>query len=534
MKKLSKILALLLVLAMVFTALAACSSDKTDDKTDDAGNDATNTDTTGDGETVDGDADHTLTIGLMQAPSTHDPTATNDRKRFQSKLIFDSLLQIDPETGAIEPLLAESYEYLDALTLQIKLREDVTFTNGQNLTTEDVLYTLKEVYGVGQMASYFECYDWDNTEIVDDYTLNIKFTKEYGPAVALLTTYDIYCKADLVGDTALSADDWMSAPNGTGPYYCVENVASSHATYHVKDNYWGEVPECTEVTYKYYSEASTMYIEFEAGTLDAAQGLSETDAQRVLNGEGPSYTVSAINPVKDCLLLVLPEYVEAFEDERVREAISLAIDQAAVSTAAYGCLYIEASSMLPATVNFYEEQTPYTVDIETAKSLMEEAGYGDGLTLRLVITADNQTVAEALQGCLQQIGITLNIESYDPGTAIPMMMNGETDLCLKQAEGGAFTGDPSQLVDTLGPNSTLGAARQTDETWSAAFEKALYSSDESARAEGYATMQQWARETNRIMPICERANMFVYNGDKLASFNLTCADEPNVRYAVFN
>ena len=114
-----------------------------------------------------------------------------------------------------------------------------------------------------------------------------------------------------------------------------------------------------------------------------------------------------------------------------------------------------------------------------------------------------------------------------------MMMNGETDLCLKVAEGGSITGDPSLLVDTLGPNSTLGAARQTDATWAAAFDKALYSSDESARAEGYAEMQEWARETNRIIPICERANMFVYNGDKIASFNLACADEPNVRFVTF-
>ena len=530
MKKLSKILALLLALVMILSALAACSSDKSDDKSDDT----SSADTSDSGDTAtDGDSAHKLTIGVMQSPSTHDPQATNEKKRYQSKLIYDSLMQVNPETGDVEPLLAESVEYLDELTLQVKLRQDVMFTNGQNLKAEDVLYSLQNVYGVGQMASYFECYDWDATEIVDDYTINFKFTKEYGPAISLLSTYDIYCKADLEGADALDADAWMTSPNGTGPYYCVENVDSSHCTYHVKDNYWGTTPECEEVTYKYYSEASTMYIDFEAGNLDAALGLSETDAQRVINGEAPAGTVYQINPIKDDLMLVLPEYVEAFQDERVREAVSLALDQDAVSTAAFGCLYIKATSMLPASVKFYEEQEPYTVDIDRAKALMEEAGYGDGLDLKLVITQDNQTVAEAIQGCLAQIGINLSIESYDPGTAIPMMMNGETDLCLKQTEGGSVTGDPSLLVDTLGPNSTLGAARQTDATWSAAFDKALYSSDETARAEGYAEMQEWARETNRIIPVCERANMFVYNGDKIASFNLACADEPNVRFVTF-
>ncbi len=541
MKKLSKLFALLLCLAMVFSVLAACSSDEgtTDDGTSESGDNNTTgetgetgeTDETGDGEAAD---DYTLTIGITQAPSTHDPNATNEKKRYQSKLIYDALVAIDPETQELEYVLVENIEYIDDLTLQIKLRDDVYFTNGQNLTANDVLVSLRDVYGVGQMASYFECYDWDNTEIVDDYTLNIAFTQEYGPAITLLASYDIYCAEDLTGDTALDADTWMSSPNGTGPYYCVENVSSSHATYRLKEDYWGEVPQCTEVTYRYYSETSTMYIDFENGVLDAACAISETDAQRVLDGDCPEYTGYYINPIKDCLLLVLPEYVEAFQDERVREAVSLAIDQEAVATATYGCLYIEATSILPASVNFYEEQEGYTVDIDRANQLMEEAGYGDGLEITLVITSDNQVVAEAIQGCLQQIGITLNIESYDASTAIPMMMNGETDLCLKQTEGGAFTNDPSQLVDTLGPNSTLAAARITDETWTEAFNQALYSADETERAEGYATMQEWARETNWIIPICERANMLVYNTEKLASFQLVCADEPNVRFAVFN
>ncbi len=532
MKKLSKILALLLSLVMVFSVLAACGG--SDDAADDSAG-ANNGDSTAD-SSGSADTEHSLTIGVMQSPSTHDPQAVNEKKRYQSKLIYDTLLTINPETQELEPLLAESVEYLDELTLQVKIRQDVYFTNGQNLKAQDVLCSLRDVYGVGQMASYFECYDWDATEIVDDYTVNFKFTKEYGPAITLLSTYDIYCYDDLFGDEPLDADTWMTEPNGTGPYYCVENVTSSHAVYRLKDadSYWGELPECEEVTYKYYSEASTMFIDFEAGNLDAACGISETDAQRVIDGDAPAYTAYDINPIKDCLMLVLPEYVEAFQDERVREAVALAVDQDAISTAAYGCLYIEATSIFPSTVSFYEKQDPYTVDIERANELMAEAGYGDGLSLRLVITSDNQVVAEALQGCLSQIGIELSIESYDAGTAIPMMMNGETDLCLKQTEGGAFTGDPSQLVDTLGPNSTLGAARMTDETWATAFEQALYSSDDSARAEGYATMQKWARETNRIIPICERANMFVYNKDKLASFNLTCADEPNVRFAKFN
>ena len=54
------------------------------------------------------------------------------------------------------------------------------------------------------------------------------------------------------------------------------------------------------------------------------------------------------------------------------------------------------------------------------------------------------------------------------------------------------------------------------------------------RADGYSKLQKWAAEEYRILPICERANMTVYNTDKLASFVLACADEPCAQYAKFN
>ncbi len=269
-----------------------------------------------------------------------------------------------------------------------------------------------------------------------------------------------------------------------------------------------------------------MYIDFESGSLDAACNISSTDAQRVLDGDCPSFTGYTIESLNDVLTLVLPEYTEALQDARVRETIALTVDADAVATAAYGCLYREATSTIAPFMNYYVEQEPYATDLERARELTEEAGYGDGLELSLVITQDNQLVAEALQGCLAQIGITLNISSYAPPTAIPMISGGETDLSLKQSRDGFTVPDPALAYDTLGPNSTNASLRQTDETFAEAYFRGLNSTDEQTRAEAYADCQAYLHDSYRAIPICERVSMIVYHNDKIASFPMVSGKSP--------
>ena len=552
MKKLTKLLALLLTLAMIFSVLAACSSDK--DKKNDGGTTTTTPsggDTGGDpapdGDKAPsggsdpapsgGDKDYTLQIGFMTPNGTHDPNAAGMTNRTQIQTVFQRLFEQDPVTKEMKPWLATSAEYIDDLTLQIKLRDDVYFTDGQHMTSKDVFYCYRDYWAAGFMSSYFECYDWDASEIVDDYTINFKFTKEYGPAVTYLGSWAIYCYEDMpYGDNKSDSDKWFSAPNGTGPYYCVENVASAYVTYQRKDaaDYWGELPECEKVTYRYYSESSTMYIDFESGAIDAACAISSQDAERVLAGDCPSFTGYYLNSIRDVLMLILPEETAMFDDIRVREAFFKSVDRTNVALAMYGPLFIDADSILPASVKYYESQKTVDYDPEGAKALLAEAGYPDGISLRLIVTMDMQDLAEALQASLAAGGINISVESYDPGTAIPMLRDMESDFICKQAEGGAYIDEPGLLLDTLSPVSTLPPAGMQDPAWAAAFDEALYNTDSDKRAEGYAKLQEWAANEYRVVPMCERANMLIYNTDKLASFVLNCADEPCPQYAVFN
>ncbi len=546
MKKLSKLLALLLALTMLFSVLVACakedstagnnsSSNTTADNT--GSSNSSSDDSSGTSDVAEGDKDYTLTIGVTTSPSTHDPNS-NGTRRYQTLTITERLLGQNSD-GELVPQLATEWEYIDEMTLQVKLRDDVYFTDGQHMTAEDVLTSYRDYWAAGFQSGYFTCYDWEKTEIVDDYTINFVFNQEFGPAITLMGAWSIYCKDDMpYGDNPADADKWVYSPNGTGPYYCVENVDGSHATYARKDaeDYWGELPECTEVTYKYYSETTTMFIDFENGAIDAANAIGTTDASRVMAGDCPDFTGYYVNSIHDNLLICLPEETAIFEDINVRKAFWMGVDRENIAIAMYGDLFLPADSLLPDTLSYYTSQADKMVDYdpEGAKALLAEAGYPDGISLRLIVTQDMQVLAEALQASLAAANINISVESYDVPTAVPMLRDMQSDFICKQAEGGAYIDEALLVVETLGPASTLPPAGMTADVWAEAFEKANYSTDSAARAEGYNAMQEWAIGQYRILPVCTRANMTIYNTDKLASFDFPCADEPLARYAVFN
>lgn len=513
-----KLITLLLAVAMLL-ALAACGggAETAEPAAEAAPAEAPEADAaTGPKETV--------TIGWTYNPEDFEPAFSNNSIGLDN--VYESLFIINPDTGELENLLAESYEWIDDVTLQISLNPNAKFSNGEPVTPEDVLFSMQYYIDAGSnLSTYYVNYDFENCEIIDDTTFILKYFEPYGPSLNYLTLCKIQNESFY---SEFSNEPYWDEPCGSGPYEVVENVSGSHTTYRLREDYWNQdaMPEVKEFIVKSYPETSTMYIDFENGALDIAWNIDNADAQRAMDA---GYNVT-IQPDLDVKMFNMATYKEEFQNPLVREAIACAVEWDLVGEAAFGILCTPATSTLPAGCDYKIETEPYTYDPEYAKQLLAEAGYPDGFDIHFVLVQDvtNQRMAEAIQGYLADVGINFTFDLFEIPTAIPMFMSGQTDGIIKTAMGGAFCLEPDQIYDTMKATSTNIACAVTDEEFDSYLMDGLYSVDPAVREECYGNAQTWLRDNYWAIPICESAAAYVCaDGVTLNAINMLA---PMLRY----
>lgn len=534
MKHSARILALLLAAMMVFSLLSACGSQKQETAQETPQETAADSSTPAEEveeESAPANTSRDLVVGTTSATCAFDPAM--DYCDIGGALVYDTLFVYNPDTGELEGRLAESWEYLDDTTLEIHLRDNVYFTNGEKLCAEDVLFTLERFITEGsRRANYFQAYDFEACEIVDDLTVILKTKEPYGPQLNYLAQQfsSILCKSYV---EANDAEAFWDKPNGTGPYVCTENVSGSYASYERKDDYWGELPEAETITVRTYSEASTMAVDLENKVLDMAFSLNSSDAERFLN-ETPDYLNVILASKHDSYNLCLPEYVEAFQDIRVREAIAYAIDREAIAGVGLGVLGTIADSSMPDGVDYKIDVYDYEYDPDKARELLAEAEYADGdIVLDMVCFVGEQTsMGEALQAYLAEVGIVVNVQSYDMATAVPMFIAGDTDVVWNSL-GSTSACDPAQVYANTGATSTNASVKITDETVVNALTEGSASVDAATRQSCYETVQNWLQDNCRYIPIANLNICYAYNTSRVAEFNTTTPAGPNLCFVHF-
>ena len=471
----------------------------------------------------------TLTVGLTDTADSFDPAVSFNSVGIQ--LVYDSILVKDPFTGEITSEIAESWEYIDDCTLVIQFRDDVYFSNGEKMTAEDALFSLNRMITENSRWSTFvDAFNFEKSS-ADGQTLTLITDEPFGPGLNYLTTRyaSVLCKSYV---ESCSDEDFWDKPVGTGPYECQENVSGSHSTYVAKTDYWGEVPEITTITTRYYAEQSSMMLDYENGDLDMAFDLSVSDADRALN-TGIEHSEAVLAPVYDTYSICLPEYVEAFEDIRVRQAIAHALDAAAITASAMGALGVVADSTLPTGVDYKISVGGYEYDPELAQSLLDEAGVKPGdLNLRFVVvnSSTNNNIAELVEAYLGVLGINVTITSADLPTAVPLFMAGETELVINSM--GASAQDPDQQYDTVKASSTNATVRITDPEMDGYLMTGRNSVDTEVRRENYEAAQQWLYDSYREIPICDVYECYIYR-DYISEFATVSPAAPNLRFVTF-
>lgn len=371
----------------------------------------------------------TLIVAFDREPATLDPLGNNVVvKRMIDGSIFDTLLEFD-ENLTPSPCLAESWEQIDERTWKFTLRKDVKFHNGDPLTSADVLFSFKRVHDGTQGNNGASQFDPEGYETPDDYTFILKTLEPWAFTEAQVCSEALSIVPEKVV-TDMGDDAFGRAPVGTGPYKFVSWTAGDNITVERNDDYWREPSILKTIKFRIITESASRTIDLESGGVDITLGLPNADADRI--DENPDTQLIISTGATDRYIAFNCQK-EVFKDKRVRQALNYATDKEAVRVVCYGEKTSDVmDSVVPNTLPGHISDLPqYEYDIEKAKALLTEAGYGDGLEVEFMYLASstNNMLAELLQQMWGQVGVTLVLKPTESGALTSSLNKGEQELC---------------------------------------------------------------------------------------------------------
>lgn len=433
--------------------------------------------------------------------------------------VYETLLSYNYETGELDPCLAESWEYVDDTTLVFHIREGVKFSDGTDMDANDVLFSFqKSMDETTQTYSVLSFIDIENSYVEDDYTIVFKFLEPTASGPMIMSTTDIFSE-DYFNEVGI--DKMATAPLGTGPYAVTEWKSGYSISYERNEYYWGDSAFFDSMAVKFYSESTTMMIDYETEALDMALGIPENDVKRVQNGDVEN-TNLYLTPTFETYVFTMYKGCEKLQDERVRQAIAHAIDRSAIAEYSLGILGTPADSIMASSIQFYTPCDGYDYDPDAAKALLEAAGVED-LELTCLLETSNviSDMAEILQAQLAEVGIKLNVEIYDIGTVIPKWIGLENDMipegdCVIMASSLTLP-DPDYRCTGFKQGSGLTMIEVTDSINEMLFE-ARQTLDDAERQAKYEEVQQAIVTEAFNIPLAESLKAFVVR-DSLTGFS---------------
>jgi len=352
------------------------------------------------------------------------------------ELTYDSLLAFDKGLKVI-PNLAEKWEWsADNLTLTMTLRPNVKFHSGNPLTSADVKYSYERILdeATGAAArSYFTVIESMDTP--DDLTIVFHLTE---PAVSLLAAMTNPNSAIVDSEAVIGGVNPELESVGSGPFKIESWVPNEKLVLVRNEDYWiPGLPLLDGIEFRTIPDEASILAALRTKQIDwgiiadprVAIAAGATGSSLVIDrAPALSYHVMQLNPERPI-----------FQDVRVRQAISCAIDrQQVLDTASLA----EGQVIGPVTPPYYQpdlgDMTCYAQDLEKAKQLLKEAG-AEGLKFSIMATNEEipVTVAEAqnIQAQLAKIGVETTIDVVELGVFVDRWFKTEFDAVTTENGG---------------------------------------------------------------------------------------------------
>lgn len=387
-----------------------------------------------------------IVMGMTAGPNNLDPRiGSDDTSQKVGQLIYSSLMALDEHLRPV-PQLAEKVENPEPRTWVFTLRRGVTFHDGHELTSADVVYTFRSLLAPGFVSPIRGAFRMVRSiDARDRYTVVFTLTEPF------VTFPGNVVIPPIVPDGA--PPTLREHPIGTGPYRFVRHLSDDRLELAAFDDYYGGRPRNNGVVLRFVPDDIMRGLELRKGTMDLVindiapdivHQLGEEPTLQTVQSPGTDYQYIGVN-LRDPIL----------RDVRVRQALAYAVDgDAIVEHLRRGLAYQAVGIMPPMSWAFEPGVFRFAHDPAQAKRLLDEAGYpdpdGDGpstrfsLSLKVSNIEFNRLQSSVIQQNFTQVGVGLDIRMYEFATLYADVLKGAFQLYTLQWTGG-YAADPDIL-----------------------------------------------------------------------------------------
>lgn len=435
----------------------------------------------------------TLVMIIESSPTNLDPRVGLDAQSERiDALLFDNLLSRD-ERLSVQPGLAERWDIPDPKTYIFHLHKGVRFSDGRTLTSRDVKWSFDSLLSGRVRSTKSATYRFiASIDTPDDSTVIFRLKE---PWAALL--WNVAGGGGMGIVPYGSGEEISRNPIGSGPFRFLRAEQDKDVVIVRNENYWGGKARIRRVEFTVVPDTTTRALELRKGSADLEINalfpdivlpLTREPRLEVLRGPGTVLAYMAFN-LRDPIL----------RDVRVRQAIACAIDRRPLIHNLLRDSARPAASVLPPESWAYDDHViEYPHDPGKARQLLDQAGYParNGVRFRLTMKTSTEESSRAIAAVFQQqlaeVGIAIDIRSYEYATFFSDVSHGEFQLYSLRWVGGNEDPDIFEYVFHSARIIPRGANRQyySNPRVDQLIDKARTETDQNARKQDYALIQE--------------------------------------------
>ena len=449
-------------------------------------------------------ANDAVTVGWPNDVPTWDPNQrfTPDAQPI-FKAVFDQPLDQDPSLKLIPNLIKSWNLAPDGLSMAVELRDDVTFHNGDKMTTEDFHYTFLE--RIKSAPTLDTAKSWGK---VDDIVVEspVKATMKFKAPAPTAPQWMAFLGSYMVPKKYIESgglDNFLKKPVGTGPYKLAEYELNSRIVLERNDKYWGPKTKIGRVTIEIIKDTSARVAAIQSGGVDCTINVPVREVERFGKEAG---FAAELNPITRVVLLQVRADL-AFADQNVRLAAHHAIDKPALSKAFYGGAAVPLSIMAtPGTPGFLSDFS-FTYDPALAKQLLAKSNFSTSNPVKIGFATTNgqfpgdYDIARAIVQMWKQVGIEADLQVIEYAKYFELNRGAKLPEATLYSWDNS-TGDPEIFIG-YNLNPKMQFAPWKDEALGNRDLALFNVADYDKRIAGYRQLERDAVEAGASMPLLQ-------------------------------